>query len=61
MFPIEKLRRMVNWYNYQNETFNMSFQSIAELEKLYDYAMSRQDLPEFADSWTDTQLNAAGF
>ena len=49
----EKLRRMVNWLNYQNEHFNDRFQSISDLERCFD-ACERHSL-EFADdlNWED--------
>ena len=49
----DKLRRMVNWLNYQDENFNDKFQSIADLEKCFD-ACERHGL-EFADNldWED--------
>lgn len=49
----DKLRRMVNWLNYQDENFNDKFQSIADIEKCFD-ACERHGL-EFADNldWED--------
>ena len=49
----DKLRRMVEWLNYQDENFNDKFQSIADLEKCFD-ACERHGL-EFADNldWED--------
>lgn len=49
----DKLRRMVEWLNYQDENFNDKFQSIADLEKCFD-AREKHDL-EFADNlyWED--------
>lgn len=44
----DKLRRMVEWLNYQDENFNDKFQSIADIEKCFD-ACERHDL-EFADN-----------
>ena len=49
----DKLRRMVEWLNFQDENFNEKFQSIADLEKCFD-ACERHSL-EFADNlnWED--------
>lgn len=49
----DKLRRMVEWLNFQDENFNEKFQSIADLEKCFD-ACERHGL-EFADNldWED--------
>lgn len=49
----DKLRRMVDWLNYQDENFNDKFQSIADIEKCFD-ACERHGL-EFADNldWED--------
>ena len=49
----DKLRRMVNWLNYQDENFNDKFQSIADIERCFD-ACERHGL-EFADNldWED--------
>lgn len=49
----DKLRRMVNWLNYQDENFNDKFKSITDIEKCFD-ACERHDL-EFADNlyWED--------
>ena len=49
----DKLRRMANWLNYQNEHFNDRFQSISDLERCFD-ACERHSL-EFADdlNWED--------
>lgn len=49
----DKLRRMVNWLDYQDENFNDRFKSIADLEKCFD-ACERHGL-EFADNldWED--------
>lgn len=49
----DKLRRMVEWLNYQDENFNDKFQSISDLERCFD-ACDRYDL-EFADNldWED--------
>lgn len=50
----EKLRRMVNWLNWQDENFNDKFKSVADIEKCFD-ACERHSL-EFADNldWEDT-------
>lgn len=49
----DKLRRMVEWLNYQDEDFNDKFQSVADIEKCFD-ACERHGL-EFADNldWED--------
>lgn len=49
----DKLRRMVEWLNYQDENFNDKFQSVADIEKCFD-ACERHGL-EFADNldWED--------
>lgn len=44
----EKMRRMVNWLNWQDENFNDKFKSIADIEKCFD-ACERHSL-EFADN-----------
>ena len=44
----DKLRRIANWLDYQDENFNDKFQSIADLEKCFD-ACERHGL-EFADN-----------
>ena len=44
----DKLRRMVEWLNWQDENFNDKFQSVADIEKCFD-ACERHDL-EFADN-----------
>lgn len=48
MSAIDKLRAIVNWANFQNESFNQKFSDIKSLEKLYDYAQ-KHDL-EFMDT-----------
>lgn len=49
----DKLRRIANWLDYQDENFNDKFQSVADIEKCFD-ACERHDL-EFADNlnWED--------
>ena len=49
----DKLRRMVEWLNWQDENFNDKFQSVADIEKCFD-ACDKHDL-EFADNlyWED--------
>ena len=49
----DKLRRIANWLDYQDENFNDKFQSVADIEKCFD-ACERHDL-EFADDldWED--------
>lgn len=49
----DKLRRMVQWINWQDENFNDEFKSVADIEKCFD-ACERHGL-EFADSldWED--------
>lgn len=49
----EKLRRMVNWLNWQDENFNDKFKSVTDIEKCFD-ACERHSL-EFADNldWED--------
>lgn len=49
----DKLRRLAEWVDYQDENFNDKFQSIADLEKCFD-ACERHSL-EFADdlNWED--------
>lgn len=37
--PIEKLRIIVNWANYQNEGFNERFKSVSDIEKAFDYCL----------------------
>jgi uncharacterized lipoprotein YehR (DUF1307 family) len=39
MEAIDKLRKMVDFFNEQMESENSSFKSIKGLEKAYDYAM----------------------
>lgn len=52
-FACEKLRRIAEWLDYQDESFNQKFQSIADIEKCFD-ACERHSL-EFADNldWED--------
>lgn len=38
---IDKLRNMVNWFNYQSEHFAQQFKSVKQLEKVYDFAMKK--------------------
>ncbi len=40
MEAIDKLRKMVDFFNEQMESENSSFKSIKGLEKAYDYAMA---------------------
>ena len=47
-FACEKMRRIVEWMNWQSEAFNMQFKSIADIEKVFD-ACERHSL-EFADN-----------
>ena len=49
----DKLRRIANWLDYQDENCNDKFQSVADIEKCFD-ACERHDL-EFADNlnWED--------
>lgn len=49
----DKLRRMVQWINWQDENFNDEFKSVTDIEKCFD-ACERHGL-EFADSldWED--------
>lgn len=49
----DKLRRMIQWINWQDENFNNEFKSVADIEKCFD-ACERHGL-EFADSldWED--------
>lgn len=49
----DKLRRMVQWINWQDENFNDEFKSVPDIEKCFD-ACERHGL-EFADSldWED--------
>lgn len=44
----DKLRRIANWLDYQDESFNDKFKSITDIEKCFD-ACERHDL-EFADN-----------
>ena len=37
--PIQKLRNIANWSNYQNEGFNERFKSISDIEKAFDYCL----------------------
>jgi len=37
--PIEKLRDIAHWSNYQNEGFNFKFKSISDIEKAFDYCV----------------------
>lgn len=46
----EKLRRTVNWIDYQKEYFLDEF-TAEQLLKLHSYALAHPELPEFADSW----------
>lgn len=39
MTATEKLRRINNWLDYQNEYFNDRFKTIQDIEKTYDYCM----------------------
>lgn len=50
----DKLRRMVQWINWQDENFNDEFKSVADIEKCFD-ACEHHSL-EFADNldWEDT-------
>ena len=52
----DKLRRMVNWLNWQDENFNDKFKSVADIEKCFD-ACERHSL-EFADNldWEDGDI-----
>lgn len=49
----DKLRRIVNWLNYQDESFNQKMKTISDIEKVFD-ACERHNL-EFADNldWED--------
>lgn len=44
-----KLRKMLNWLDYQNESLNDRFKSISDIEKAYDYCRKSQDV-EFLDN-----------
>lgn len=52
-FACNKLRNIVQWLNWQDEHFNSKFQSISDIEKVYD-ACQNHGL-EFADNldWED--------
>lgn len=50
----DKLRRMVQWLNWQDENFNDKMTSVSMIEQVFD-ACEKHDL-EFADNldWEDT-------
>lgn len=48
MTAIEKMRKIVNWADWQNESFNDRFKTIKDLEKAYDYC-NKKDI-EFLDN-----------
>lgn len=52
-FACEKLHRISEWLNWQDESFNQKFKSISDIEKCFD-ACEKHDL-EFADNlyWED--------
>ena len=52
-FACEKLRRIAEWLNWQDEGFNMEMNSISDIEKVFD-ACEKHSL-EFADNldWED--------
>lgn len=56
---IEGLRRMVNYFNSQNETFNSHF-TYEELLKIWAFVNSKQGgrVHECADQWPNYLLNA---
>jgi len=45
---IEKMRNVISWANWQNETLNDKFKSISDIEKAYDYCQKHEVL-EFLD------------
>lgn len=45
---IEKMRKIVNWANFQNEDFNYKVKTISDWEKLFDYC-EKEDI-EFIDN-----------
>ena len=52
-FACEKIRRIVNWLDYQDESFNQKMLTISDIEKVFD-ACEAHSL-EFADNlwWED--------
>lgn len=51
VFAIDKLRSIVAWADWQNESFNSRVKSVSDLEKLFDYCAS-SDLVEFLDDFS---------
>lgn len=52
-FACDKLRRIVEWLDYQDESFNQEMKTISDIEKVFD-ACEEHSL-EFADNldWED--------
>lgn len=52
----DKLRRIAEWLNYQDENFNEKMKTISDIEKVFD-ACERHSL-EFADNldWEDGDM-----
>jgi hypothetical protein len=55
----DELRSVVNWIDWQREGFNAHF-TADELVRLWRYGMAHPaEVNEFADTWTDEQIEAA--
>lgn len=52
-FACDKLRRIAEWLNYQDESFNQKMKTVSDIEKVFD-ACEEHSL-EFADNldWED--------
>ena len=52
-FACDKLRRIAEWLNYQDDSFNQEMETISDIEKVFD-ACEEHSL-EFADNleWED--------
>jgi len=48
MDSIDKLRKMVSWYNSQQETMCTKIQSVKDAERIYDFCLKHEI--EFADN-----------
>lgn len=49
----EKLSAIYHWLNFQRESLSFGLKSIADAEKLYDYWMANDKLPEYCDADSD--------
>lgn len=49
---VDKMRAVVRWLDYQDETFNDGYKCFADIEKVYDYVRASETV-EFIDALGD--------